>query len=207
MHPKIEAMIKHVPNMMTFGRLVLTAGFLAMVLYSPNVEKSRAMFFDVALVLFVITGVTDLLDGFVARRYNVTSKLGRIMDPLADKFLVCGTFCCFAIVGLPSLFDGVIASQYQSAILWAVFIILMAREVYVTVLRHVAEAKGVSFAATASGKIKMFLQSFAIGTVLIKTGHVTRIWGDWFTAVTLTLMVAATVISGIRATQRKTNQP
>ncbi len=203
MHPKIKRMIKHVPNIMTFGRLVLTVGFLAMILHSPNVEKSRALFFDVAFVLFVITGVTDLLDGFVARRYNVTSKLGRIMDPLADKFLVCGAFCCFAVVGVPSLFDGQIASQYQSVILWAVFIVLMAREVYVTLLRHVAEAKGISFAATASGKIKMFLQSFTIGTVLIKTGHVTRIWGDWFTAITLALMVAATIISGIRATQRK----
>ena len=66
-----------------------------------------------------------------------------------------------------------------------------------------AEARGASFAATVSGKIKMFIQSFAIGTVVIKTAHVqTAAWGNWFTAITFALMLAVTVISGIRATQR-----
>jgi CDP-diacylglycerol--glycerol-3-phosphate 3-phosphatidyltransferase len=77
------------------------------------------------------------------------------------------------------------------------------REVYVTVLRHVAEARGVNFAATVSGKIKMFLQSFAIGTVVIKIAHVqTEAWGNWFTSVVYILMLTATVLSGLRATQR-----
>ena len=81
--------------------------------------------------------------------------------------------------------------------------ILTAREVYVTVLRHVAEARGVNFAATVSGKVKMFVQSFAIGTVIIKMAHVqTAAWGYWFTTVTFVIMVAVTVISGLRATQR-----
>ena len=86
---------------------------------------------------------------------------------------------------------------------WSVAAVLIARELYVTILRHVAEARGVNFAATASGKIKMFLQSFAIGTVVIKMAHVqTAAWGNWFTSVVFILMLSATVISGIRATRR-----
>ncbi|GAF97700.1 unnamed protein product, partial [marine sediment metagenome] len=80
---------------------------------------------------------------------------------------------------------------------------IILREVYVTTLRHIAEARGVNFAATFSGKIKMFLQSFAIGAVVIKMAHVqTATWGYWFTTVTFALMLIVTVISGLRATQR-----
>jgi phosphatidylglycerophosphate synthase len=84
-----------------------------------------------------------------------------------------------------------------------VAVVLIGREVYVTVLRHMAEARGVDFAATVSGKIKMFLQSFAIGTVIIKMAHVqTAAWGYWFTTVVFVLMLAVTVVSGLKATQR-----
>jgi len=162
-------------------------------------------FLDVAFILFVVAGLTDIVDGYAARKLKVTSKFGRMVDPLADKILVCGAFICFAVIGQPKLFDlnpGVLA-----AIHWSVAGILIAREAYVTVLRHIAEARGVNFAATKSGKIKMFLQSFAIGTVIIKMAHVqTAEWGYWFTAVTFILMVTVTIISGIRATQRPHGQ-
>jgi len=81
--------------------------------------------------------------------------------------------------------------------------ILILREAYVTTLRHIAEARGINFAATISGKVKMFLQCFAIGTVMIKAAHVpTATWGYWFTAIVFALMLTVTVISGLRATQR-----
>jgi CDP-diacylglycerol--glycerol-3-phosphate 3-phosphatidyltransferase len=193
-------MLKLIPNILTFGRLVLTIVFLIMILYSPNVT-GKAVFLDIAFVLFVIAGLTDIVDGIAARRLNVTSKFGRMVDPLADKVLVCGTFICFAIIGEPKLFG--LGPVTLAVIQWSVVGILIARETYVTVLRHIAEARGISFAATISGKVKMFLQSFAIGTVIIKTAHVpTATWGYWFTTVTFVIMLAATVISGLRATQR-----
>ena len=155
-----------------------------------------------AFAIFVIAGLTDVMDGPVARRLNVTSKFGRMVDPLADKVLVCGTFVCFAIIGEPKLFD--LGPGALTAVHWLVAGILIAREAYVTALRHIAEARGVNFAATVSGKIKMFLQSFAIGTVIIKMAHVpTATWGNWFTAATFVIMLAVTVISGLRATQRR----
>lgn len=193
-------MLRFIPNILTFGRLVLTIIFLVMILYSPHVAK-KAMFLDIAFVLFVVAGLTDIVDGIAARRFNVTSKFGRMLDPLVDKVLVCGAFICFAIIGEPKLFG--LGPVTLAAIHWSVAGILIVREAYVTTLRHIAEARGVNFAATISGKVKMFLQSFAIGTVIIKTAHVpTAAWGYWFTTVTFMIMLAVTVISGLRATQR-----
>lgn len=193
-------MLRLIPNILTFGRLVLTIVFLVMILYSPHVAK-KAVFLDVAFVLFIVAGLTDIVDGIAARRFNVTSKFGRMVDPLVDKVLVCGTFICFALIGEPKLFG--FGPVTLAAIQWSVAGILIAREAYVTALRHIAEARGVNFAATISGKVKMFLQSFTIGTVIIKMAHVqTATWGYWFTTVTFVIMLTVTVISGLRATHR-----
>ena len=202
-------MLRHVPNILTMGRLVLTIVFLVMILLAPKYYADGEVpfpgFLDVAFILFVVAGLTDIADGIAARRLNVTSKFGRMVDPLADKILVCGAFICFAIISQPKLFG--LGPGVLTVIHWSVAGVLIAREVFVTVLRHIAESRGVNFAATVSGKIKMFLQSFAIGTVIIKMAHVqTATWGYWFTTVVFTLMVVVTVISGIRATQRPHGQ-
>jgi len=180
-----------------------------MILYSPNVEdiENKALFLTVAFILFLIAGLTDIVDGIVARKYDVTSKFGRMVDPLADKVLVCGSFVCFALIKEPQLFVGHLNPGVLAAIQWSVAGILIAREAYVTALRHIAEARGVNFAATVSGKIKMFLQSFAIGTVVIKMGHAPDAhWAYWFTTVTFVLMLVVTIISGVRATRRPHGQ-
>ena len=202
-------MLKHIPNILTMGRLVLTIIFLVMILLAPpyyaDGEVPFPGFLDIAFILFVIAGLTDIVDGFAARRLKVTSKFGRMVDPLADKILVCGAFICFAIIGQPKLFE--LSPGVLTAIHWLVAVVLIAREAYVTILRHIAESRGINFAATVSGKIKMFLQTFGIGTVVIKMAHVqTATWGYWFTTVTFTLMLTVTVISGVRATQRPHGQ-
>ena len=142
-------MWKYVPNMLTFARLGLTIVFLAMILYWPHVAD-RPSFLDIAFVLFVIAGLTDIVDGHVARRWNATSKFGRIIDPLVDKVLVCGAFICFALIGEPKLFHWGPATL--GIFHWAVAGILVMREAYVTILRHLAEARGVNFAAVAIGQ-------------------------------------------------------
>ena len=193
-------MLKLIPHILTFGRLVLTVVFLVMILCSLYVAN-KPLFLDIAFVLFVVAGVTDIVDGAIARKLGVSSKFGRMVDPLADKILVCGAFICFAIIGEPKLFG--FGKGTLAAIHWSVAGIIILREAYVTVLRHIAEARGVNFAATFSGKIKMFLQSFAIGMVIIKIAHVqTATWGYWFTTVTFLIMLTVTVVSGVRATQR-----
>jgi CDP-diacylglycerol--glycerol-3-phosphate 3-phosphatidyltransferase len=199
-------MLKWIPNILTLGRLLLTIVFLVMILYAPPRyaagEPTFPDFLDYAFIIFVVAGLTDMVDGAIARKLGVASRFGRMMDPLVDKVLVCGAFICFAIIGQPRLFD--LNAAALSLIHWLVAAIIILREAYVTTLRHIAEAKGINFAATFSGKIKMFLQSFAIGTVIIKMAHVqTAEWGYWFTTITYTIMLAVTVISGLRATQRK----
>ncbi len=198
-------MWKLVPNILTFMRLGLTFIFLAMVLYWPYVTD-HSWFLDIAFVIFVIAGLTDVIDGHVARRWNATSKFGRMIDPLVDKVLVCGAFICFALIGVPKLFDW--GPGTLRAVHWTAAGILMVREVYVTILRQLAESRGVNFAAVKIGKLKMFVQTFAIGTVLIKTAHVqTATWGHWFTIVVYVLMVAVTIASGVQATRRPRTLP
>jgi CDP-diacylglycerol--glycerol-3-phosphate 3-phosphatidyltransferase len=198
-------MVKHIPNVLTFGRLVLTVIFLIMLLLSPRFyadgERPFPDFLDYAFIIFVIAGLTDVIDGPIARKLNVASKFGRMLDPLIDKVLVCGAFICFVKIGEPKLFD--FNPTTTAIIQWSVAGVIILREVYVTVLRHVAEARGINFAATVSGKIKMFLQTFAIGTVVIKIAHVqTATWGYWFTTITFAVTLIVTIISGLRATQR-----
>lgn len=193
-------MVKFIPNILTFTRFALTFVFLGMILYSPS-ATNKPFFLDIAFVLFVIAELTDIVDGKIARKFKVGSKLGRMTDPLADKILVCGAFVCFAIIGEPRLFD--FGRGALAAIHWTVAGILIIREAYVTIIRHITEARGLVFPAVATGKVKGVLQAFAIGTVIIKMAHVqTATWGYWFTIVTFVLMLAFTVISGFAATRR-----
>jgi CDP-diacylglycerol--glycerol-3-phosphate 3-phosphatidyltransferase len=193
-------MVKFIPNILTFTRFALTFVFLGMILYSTS-ATNKPFFLDIAFVLFVIAELTDIVDGKIARKFKVGSKLGRMTDPLADKILVCGAFVCFAIIGEPRLFG--FSRGALAAIHWTVAGILIIREAYVTIIRHITEARGLVFPAVATGKVKGVLQAFAIGTVIFKMAHVqTATWGYWFTTVTFVLMLAFTVISGFAATRR-----
>ena len=199
-------MLKQIANILTFGRFVLTVLFLIMLLYLPYAQNKTSAL-DTAFIIFIIAALTDIIDGPIARKLNVASKFGRMLDPLVDKVLVCGAFLCFAIVGQPEfLFN--LSPASINIIRWSVAAILIIREGYVTIIRHAAEAKGIDFRAVASGKIKMFLQSFAIGTVLVKAAHVqTATWAHWFTAITFAVMLTITIISGFTATRRTSQKP
>lgn len=156
------------------------------------------MFLDIAFVFFVITGLTDIVDGYIARRFDATSKFGRIYDPLADKMLICGSFVCFAIMGRPTLFGW--SPAVMAIIQWALVVILIVREAMVTIIRQQAEQKGIKFPASVYGKLKMFTQSFGVGTVLVKMNHLeTALWANWFTAIVYVLIIITTVVSGLEA--------
>ena len=133
-----KLMIKQIPNILTGGRLVLAVIFLVMILLEPKLPADRDMSFpsylDLAFVIFVIAGLTDLFDGPMARKLNVASKFGRMLDPFADKILICGSFIVFAIIGRPKLFN--LTNVQNSAIQWGFAGIIIAREVFVTILRH-----------------------------------------------------------------------
>ena len=198
-----KGIIRHIPNALTIGRLVLTVIFMGMILYAPTVGEKPANLLLGAFILFVVTGLTDIVDGYLARKFEVTSKFGRTVDPLADKFLVCGAFFCFAWVNQPRMACFDFSETTMDIIRWAAAVIIFAREIIVQTLRHIAESRGVQFGAIWSGKLKMFLQSFGIGTVIIGWAYVSRPWGDWFTIITYGLMVFATILSGIQSLTRR----
>jgi CDP-diacylglycerol--glycerol-3-phosphate 3-phosphatidyltransferase len=190
-------MLKQIPNILTGGRLVLAVVFLLMVFFEPKLatHQDTSFYLDIAFVIFVIAGLTDMFDGLVARKLNVAGKFGRIVDPLADKILICGSFVVFALISQPKLFS--FTKAQLAVIQWGFAAVIIAREAFVTVLRHYSEAKGIKFPATLSGKLKMFCQTFAVGTVVVKMAHVqTPLWGQWFTAVTYLVTVLITVVSG-----------
>lgn len=120
-------------------------------------------------LVFVIASVTDFFDGFIARNWNQMTKLGGILDPLADKMLMLAGFLGLVMIDRASV--------------WAVFLIL-SREFFITGLRVVAVSEGKDVASTMAGKIKTVVQMFAIGFLIMNWPYATEIL--WF-AVVLTL--------------------
>ena len=128
----------NLPNKLTMARIIMVPIVMALMLSGHNIA---------ALIVFSIASVTDFLDGFIARKYNLVSSFGKIMDPLADKLLSFGALVCFIEIGIVSV--------------WAPMIII-AREFFVTSMRVVAVSKGKVIAASWWGKIKTNVQLFAI---------------------------------------------
>lgn len=120
-------------------------------------------------LIFVIASVTDFFDGYIARSWNQITKLGGILDPLADKMLMLAGFL------------GLVAINRASA--WAIFLIL-SREFFITGLRVVAIGEGKDVASTMAGKIKTVVQMIAIGFLIMNWPFGTELL--WF-AVILTL--------------------
>ena len=190
-------MIKFVPNIVTLIRLLLTCVFLVMIINIPEIQPGRRnLFIDMVFVLFLVTALTDIVDGIIARSYNVVSKFGRILDPLVDKVLICGGFICLAIINEPRLFN--LPILVLAIFQWGIAGIITVREVIRTITRHLAEAQGINFAATAAGKIKMLVQSVAIGTILIKMAHFQDApWANWLTLIMMIAAAAITVIASL----------
>ncbi len=128
----------NLPNKLTMFRMILVPAVMALML------TGHAVF---AVILFIMACITDFLDGFIARKYNLVSSFGKIMDPLADKLLTFGALLCLAVSGYASV--------------WAVMIII-SREFFVTCMRVVAGAKGKVIAASMWGKVKTNVQMFSL---------------------------------------------
>ncbi len=145
----------NLPNFLALLRIAL-APFMFWLL----VDRDNTIFTNIhtswldygAALIFVIASVTDFFDGYIARSWNQITKLGGILDPLADKMLMLAGFL------------GLVYIHRASA--WAVFIIL-TREFFITGLRIQAASEGKSVSASLAGKIKTVLQMIAIGFLLM----------------------------------------
>lgn len=153
----------NIPNKITILRIVLIPIFI-ILLYI----KVRYMEYIAALV-FIILALTDALDGYIARKRKQVTKLGKLIDPLADKLLISSALIFLIGKGIPS---------------WMAFVII-AREFAVTGLRLSASAKNITIAASRLGKIKTILQIVAIVAVIINFPYN---WYFMLAAVILTLI-------------------
>ncbi len=143
--------IKNVPNAITVSRIILTPVVLVL-LFMNSFEAQLG-----ALVVFIVAAITDYYDGKLARSMKMGSRLGKFLDPLADKILVLGTFIAFAI-------------RIPEIVPWWAVALIAARDIFVTGLRMWYEAKGKSLRTMPLAKTKTTIQLvFLIGTLLLLT--------------------------------------
>ncbi|PID28026.1 MAG: CDP-diacylglycerol--glycerol-3-phosphate 3-phosphatidyltransferase [Candidatus Cloacimonadota bacterium] len=147
--------MKYLPNALTLLRISLVPVFWFFMFWAESNFKNSV----IALATFVIASISDYYDGMLARKYNVISNFGKIMDPLADKILVLTAL--FALGTEP-------LSMINIYMIW----LIAFREVVITVLREIYKKKNIIIAANKSGKLKTVLQMTGIIAALL-----------WFTLV------------------------
>ncbi len=162
-------------NQVTLLR-IFAVPFIVLLLYFPN----RLTCF-VATIIFILASFTDFLDGFLARRYNLTSNLGKFLDPLADKLLIMSAL--------------VMLSYLRWVPAW-VSIVIIGREILVTGLRGIAAEKGIVISADKYGKLKTVFQIIAICPLIFHypiKGFYISMWG----MILLYIALILTLFSGI----------
>jgi len=166
------------PNIITGARIVATPFFI-WILLADHGQMGALRW--VAAVFFVVAIATDAWDGYLARSRGLITDLGKLLDPIADKFLTGGALIGLSILGeLP----------------WWVTIVVLVRELGVTVHR-LFEARSVVLAAAWMGKLKTVAQSVAISLALFPFPMLLGDWMNWVNAATMTIAVALTIASGI----------
>jgi CDP-diacylglycerol---glycerol-3-phosphate 3-phosphatidyltransferase len=149
--PSDASDIFKVPNQISCARLILSVILFALIPFK---------YYWAGLILFSIAAGTDWIDGWYARKYQQVSQLGRILDPFCDKILICGVFILLAVE-----MDGRFA-WYQKIAGWMA-VIVVGRELLVTLLRSLIEGSGGDFSAKMAGKVKMVFQCAAAIVCLI----------------------------------------
>jgi CDP-diacylglycerol--glycerol-3-phosphate 3-phosphatidyltransferase len=150
----------NLPNKLTVSRLVMTAAFVVSMalgneweeLHAPGRSAGWSFAYTAALLLFIAAGVTDYLDGYLARKHGSVTNFGKMMDPLADKVLISGAFICLVpLKAIPA---------------W-VAIVIISREFLITGLRLLAAGKGVVLQSDKLGKHKTVWQIVTTGYFLL----------------------------------------
>ena len=182
--PNPENVVFNVPNQLTAARLVLSIGVFVLI--------PRQLYLA-ALVVFAIAAGTDWIDGWWARKYKQVTKVGRVFDPFVDKILICGTFIF-------------LAAEKDSGIYAWMAVVVMGREMLVTVLRTMVEQSGGDFSAKMAGKLKMVFQCLAVGASLValmkiqsgsKISMQENAWLFWTLHLSAWLAVLSTIYSGL----------
>jgi len=174
----------NLPNALALLRILL-APLLFWLILNPQAFTDNGFHitwtYYFASIIFVIASATDFFDGFIAREWNQKTKLGAIIDPLADKMITIAAFL------------GLMATGEASS--WAIYIIII-RELFITGIRTVAVAEGLDIKASFAGKVKTVMQMIAIGFLLMHWPFGTELL--WF-AVILTVYSGLEYLWSFRA--------
>ncbi len=174
----------NLPNKLTISRIIAVPFFIGCYMtgyYLP------------AFIIFILASLTDMLDGKIARKHNLVTNFGKIMDPLADKILVYSAFCLMVE-------DGSVPG-------W-MLIVILAREFLIAGMRTVAASEGIVIAAGMSGKIKTVLQMIAVPLLLLNLAVSTTSVGqavDIAAQIFLWASLIMTVYSGAEYTLKNKN--
>ena len=178
----------NVPNLITTARLVITVLVFVCLEMAARGDASAVspdrLVVWIAFALFLIAAITDFLDGYLARKWQMVTAFGRVADPFADKVLIAGS--------LVTLLQFPDATRVLTT--WYV-VIVIAREFLVTAIRGVVEASGKPFPADRLGKYKMVAQCWTVAALLTLVAGTdfwlwAAQWGFW-------VSLALTVVSGI----------
>jgi CDP-diacylglycerol--glycerol-3-phosphate 3-phosphatidyltransferase len=196
----------NLPNKLTTSRLVLTVAFLWAMFSQSSYNDT------LALIFFSVAGITDFLDGKIARDRKLITNFGTLMDPLADKIMICSAFIALIarhtqnlMTGdLPIVFHLGSRPIYAKVEAWMV-ILIVARELGITGLRLLAASKNVVLAAERYGKHKTISQITTVVALLVMDAYgewwpwlhdLFRPWTPMFTLVALWVTVVLTASSG-----------
>ena len=143
-------------NKLTILRILLVPVFVVVIL--SGIKNSLL----ISALIFAVASITDFLDGYIARKYNLVTNFGKFMDPLADKLLVAAAFITMVDLNLVSS--------------WAV-IVIISREFAVSILRAIAASSGIVIAASKWGKAKTVSQILAIMMILLNVPYSNIVMG------------------------------
>lgn len=149
----------NLPNKLTIFRMILIP-FLLMFILFDFIPLDMQIRRYIATFIFILASLTDAIDGYIARKYNLVTNFGKFMDPLADKLLVVSTL--IALINIP---DTVVELKA-----WVV-ILIIAREFFMTGFRTIAMEKNIVIAAGNSGKLKTIFQMLMIIFLLLNINN------------------------------------
>lgn len=147
----------NLPNKLTILRMILVPVVMVFILYPALTGYNELLYGIIPTILFIVTAITDFIDGKIARKYNLITDFGKFMDPVADKFMVIGTLVAITVVN----------EALRPFMVW-VSIIVIFRELAITSIRLVVAGEGVVVPANWLGKCKTMTQSISIVVFLIE---------------------------------------
>ena len=164
----------NLPNKLTILRVILIPFFVVFMLFDITGAADKW----IALVIFCVASLTDMLDGKIARKYSLVTNVGKFMDPLADKLLVCTALICLTSMNRLNVI---------------VVLVIIAREFIISGFRLVASDNGIVIAASYWGKFKTVSQMALIIVLIMDLGGVWNVVGTVLTWVALLLTVVSLI--------------